>query len=278
LETIQREKTTWVVWVPALVDRVVNFDGLNNYDVNSLQKMYCSAQASPAELVKAVNKKLGSKYLNAYGGTEGMTTLTRLDYDQALVHTTVGRPTCPYDTYKVIDANGKELPTNTPGELVVKGPGMFSGYYNALAENEKTFTKDGFFKTGDQVKIDNSGNIILTGRIKDIIMRGGENISPVEIEELIITHPGVAQVSVIGMPDKVLEERICAYIQPKPGVKLSFEAIISFLKSKGTSMLQLPERIEFIDDMPVTKVGKPDKKPLREDIKKKLITEGILKE
>ena len=92
-------------------------------------------------------------------------------------------------------------------------------------------------------------------------MRGGENISPIEIEGLIITHPDVVQVSVVAMPDPVLGERACAYIQLKPGAKLSFEDIISFLKSKGASVLQSPERVEFIDDMPLTKVGKPDKKP-----------------
>jgi len=278
LSTIQKEKVTATAWVPALADRLVNFEGLKDYDVSSFQKMYCGGQASPAELVKAINEKLGCKYINAYGGTEGQHAMIRQDYDQAIVHTTVGRPICPYDTYKVIDADGKDLGLNTPGELVIKGPCVFTGYYHAPEENEKAFTRDGFFRTGDQVKIDKSGNIIITGRIKDIIMRGGENISPVEIEELLITHPDVAQVSVIGMPDPVLGERACAYIQTKPGAKLSFEDIISFLKSKGASTLQLPERVEFIDKIPLTEAEKPDKKPLREDIRKKLLAEGIIKE
>lgn len=275
LSTIQKEKVTHVVWVSTLIDRVVNFEGLKNYDVSSLKKMYCSGQISPAQQVKDVNEKLGCMYLNAYGGTEGMSTMTRLDYDQATVYATTGRPTCPYDTYKVIDANGKDLGLDTPGELIVKGPGMITGYYKASEENEKAFTADGFFKTGDQAMIDNSGNIILTGRIKDIIRRGNENISPIEIEVLIIEHPEVEAVAVVGMPDKKMGERICAYIQSKPGAKLSFEGIISFLKGEGASVLQLPERIEFIDEVPLTKVGKPDKKPLREDIRKKLIAEGI---
>ena len=278
LSMIQREKVTAIPWVPALASRLVSFGGLKDYDVSSLQKMYCGGQASPAKLVKDVNEKLGCKYINAYGGTEGQHTMTRLDYDQALVHTTVGRPICPYDTYKVIAPNGKELPLNTPGELVIKGPCVFTGYYNAPEENEKAFTRDGFFRTGDQVMIDNSGNVTITGRIKDIIMRGGENISPVEIEDLIITHPDVAQVSVVGMPDPVLGERACAYIQPKPGAKLSSDDIISFLKNRGASVLQLPERVEFIDSMPLTEAQKADKKPLREDIRKKLLDEGILEQ
>ena len=278
LNVIQKEKVTAVAWVPALAYRLVNFERLKDYDVSSLQKMMCGGQAATPELVKDVNEKLGCKFVNGYGGTEGHQVFTRLDCDQATVHTNVGRPTCPYSTYKVIDANEKELPLNTPGELVVKGPDIFTGYYNSPEENKEAFTKDGFFKTGDQAKIDNSGNITMTGRIKDIIKRGGENISPVEIEELIIAHPDIAQVSVVGMPDPVLSERACAYIQPKPGARLSFEDIILFLKSKGASVLQLPERIEFVDSFPLTKANKPDKKPLREDIRKKLIAEGILKE
>ncbi len=278
LDMIQKEKVTAVAWVPALAYRLVYFDRLKDYDVSSLQKMMCGGQAITPDFVKDVNEKLGCKVINGYGGTEGHQVFTRLDYNQSTVHTNVGRPTCPYSTYKVIDDNEKELSLNISGELVVKGPDIFTGYYNSPEENKGAFTRDGFFKTGDQAKIDESGNITITGRIKDIIKRSGENISPVEIEELIIAHPDVAQVSVIGMPDPVLSERICAYVQPKPGAKLNFEDIILFLKSNGASVLLLPERIEFMDRLPLTKANKPDKKPLREDIRKKLIAEGVLKE
>jgi len=190
----------------------------------------------------------------------------------------VGKLACPYDIFKIVDPDGKEVPPNTPGEFLTKGPGVFIGYYNNPEENAKAFTEDGFFKTGDQLMVDDNGNFIITGRIKDMIKRGGENISPAEIEDLIITHPDVAQVSVVGMPDPVLSERVCAYVQLRPGAKLNFEDIISFLKSKGASVLQLPERVELIESIPLTEAGKTDKKPLREDIRKKLISEGVLKE
>jgi len=232
--------------------------------------MYCGGGASPIELIRGVREKLGCVYINAYGGTEGMNVQTRLDCDIETVHRTVGRPTCPYDTYKVVDDRGNEMPPNTSGEILIKGPGIFTGYYNAQEENKNAFTREGFFRTGDLAMIDELGNITLTGRIREIIKRGGESISTVEIENLIITHPDVETVAVVGMPDPVLGERACAYIQTKPGVELSFDEIISFLRNKNASVLQLPERIEFVDSLPLTKSNKLDKRALEEDIKKKI--------
>ena len=119
-------------------------------------------------------------------------------------------------------------------------------------------------------KIDGAGYVTLTGRIKEMINRGGESISAVEIEKLISDHPDVAIVAVIPMPDPEMGERVCAYIQPKPGAELSFQKIVSFLKDRKASVLQLPERIEFIDVMPFTKAEKVDKRSLKEDIKQKI--------
>jgi non-ribosomal peptide synthetase component E (peptide arylation enzyme) len=277
LRMIEREKVTAIGWVPPLAERLLNCDELSSHNITSLRKMYCGGQYSPPGLIQAVEHKLHCRYINGYGGTEGHNTMTRLDYDLSIVHRTVGKPACPHDEYKVVDhISGEELPIDKPGELIVKGPCIFSGYYHAPEENKTSFTNDGFFKTGDQAMLDAEGNVILTGRIKDIIKRGGENISPIEIESLITTHPNVARVAVIGMPDPVLAERICAYIQCKPGKTLNFESIIAYLRENGASVLHLPERIEFVDDMPLTDAGKTNKRLLKEDIKKKLKKEGKL--
>jgi non-ribosomal peptide synthetase component E (peptide arylation enzyme) len=170
----------------------------------------------------------------------------------------------------VVSPDGKELPPNTTGELMIKGPGVFTGYYKAPEENEKVFNKEGFFRTGDLAVIAENGIITLTGRIKEMINRGGESISATEIEKLIVSHPEVNMVAVVPMPDPVFGERVCAYIQPKPGATLTFEKIIAHLKAQKASVLQLPERIEFIEAMPFTKAEKVDKKFLREDIERKL--------
>jgi len=273
-KTIEREKVTSIIWVPTLAQMLLQYEGLNKYDLSSLRKMHSAGGTSHPDLVKDVTEKLGMKFYNGYGATEGMTTITRPRDDLAIICTTVGRPTCPYDTYKVIDRDGNELPPNTQGELVLKGPGVFTGYYQNPEENKKAFTKDGFFKTGDVAKIDEKGYITLTGRIKEMINRGGESISATEIESLINRHPDVALVAVIPMPDPLMGERVCAYIQPKPGAQLTFDEIISFLRGQKASVLQLPERIEFIDAMPYTGAQKMDKKSLQEDIAKKLQAAG----
>jgi non-ribosomal peptide synthetase component E (peptide arylation enzyme) len=182
----------------------------------------------------------------------------------------VGVPTCPYDSYKIVDQDGNELPPNTPGELMVKGPGIFSGYYKMPQENEKVFDVNGYFRTGDLAMINAQGDFVLTGRIKEMINRGGESISAVEMENLMIGHPDIMAVAVVPMPDPEMGEKGCAYVQLKSGVEMGFEAVISYLKDQGASVLQLPERVEFIDAMPYTKAEKIDKRALVEDIRQKL--------
>ena len=269
-ETIEKEKVTSIIWVPTLAQRMLQYKDLDKHDLSSLKKMHSAGGTSHPDLVKDVTKKLRMKFYNGYGGTEGMTTITRTTDDVETICTTVGRPTCPYDTYKVIDKEGNELSPNRQGELVLKGPGVFTGYYNNPKENKEAFTKDGFFRTGDVATIDEKGYIRITGRIKEMINRGGESISATEIEKLINHHPDVAAVAVIPMPDPVMGEKVCAYIQPQTGKQLSSNEILSFLKDRKASVLHLPERVEFIDAMPYTGAEKVDKKSLRKDIEVKL--------
>jgi len=273
-EAIEREKVTSIIWVPTLAQRMLQYEDLQKYDLSSLKKMHSAGGASHPNLVKDVTEKLKMKFFNGYGGTEGMTTITRARDPLEVICTTVGRPTCPFDTYRVIDLKGKSLAAGEEGELVLKGPGVFTGYYNNPEENKKVFTRDGFFRTGDLARINEKGYITLTGRIKEMINRGGESISATEIERLITRHPDVAAVAVVPMPDPLMGERVCAYIQPKAGARLTFEAVISFLKTQKASVLQLPERIEFIDAMPYTGAQKTDKRFLQEDIAKKLQSAG----
>jgi 2,3-dihydroxybenzoate-AMP ligase/mycobactin salicyl-AMP ligase len=273
-QTIEQEEVTAIVWVPTLAARLIQFDGLKNYDLSSLKKMHCGGGVSSPELIKAVHEKLNCVFLNAYGGTEGMSLLTRPNYSLERICNSVGVPTCPHDSYKIVDENGNELPPNTPGELIVKGPGIFSGYYKMPLENQKVFDKNGYFKTGDQAMVNDRGDFVLTGRLKEMINRGGESISAADIENLMITHPAIVAVAVVPMPDAEMGEKACAYVQRQSGIELDSDTIIAFLKDQGASVLQLPERIEFVDALPYTKAEKIDKRALIKDIEKKIKIEN----
>ncbi len=273
-KTIEREKITSIIWVPTLAQRLMGYKDRNQYDLSCLKKMHSAGGASHPGLVKDVMDGMGMNFYNGYGGTEGMTCITRTTDSLETICGTVGRPTFPYDTYKVVDIRGNTLPPGKEGELVIKGPCVFTGYYNNPEENAYVFDKDGFFRTGDLAKINEKGYITLTGRIKEMINRGGESISATEIEKLIDRHPDVAVVAVIPMPDPLMGEKACAYIETKKGSQLNFDEIISFLKIQKASVLELPERIEFVEEMPYTGAQKLNKKALREDIEKKLNAEG----
>lgn len=270
---IEREKITAIIWVPTLAQRMLQYNELDRFNLSSLKKMHSAGGASHPEMVREVMEKLQMKFYNGYGGTEGMTCITRSVDDYDTICCTVGRPTFPHDIYKVVDPMGKEMPPGEPGELVIKGPCVFSGYYNNPEENTRNFDRDGFFRTGDIARISEKGYITLTGRLKEMINRAGESISATVIERLIQKHPDVAVVAVIPMPDPLMGERACAYVQPVEGKKLAFEDIIRFLKEQKASVLELPERIEFVTEMPLTKADKLNKKQLVDDIRKKLAVE-----
>lgn len=266
---IQEEKVTAIVWVPTLANRLVNYPRLDRFDLGSLKKMHSGGAASHPEMIRKV-AELGCTYYNGYGGTEGQTTITRREDSFETVCSSVGKPTCPYDSYRVIDSLGRDVPAGAPGELAIKGPGVFSGYLGNPEENAQVFTEDGYFRTGDLARIDARGYVTLTGRAKEMINRGGESISASEVERLISDHPDVVAVAVIPMPDPDLGERVCAYVQPVPDVTLTFEAVIDFLRQRKAAVLHLPERIEFVTEFPHTKTGKLDKTALVKDIRSKL--------
>jgi 2,3-dihydroxybenzoate-AMP ligase/mycobactin salicyl-AMP ligase len=277
-ETIEREKVTSVIWVPTLAQRLLQYEDLDKHVLSSLKKMHSAGGAAFPELVRDVFARLDMRFHNGYGATEGMTCITTAEDDLDTICTTVGRPTCPRDIYKVVDFDGNTLPPGSQGELLLKGPSVFAGYYKNPEENAKVFDPDGFFKTGDLAVIDEQGYVRLTGRLKEMINRGGESISATVIEGLINRHPEVAVVAVVAMPDPLMGERVCAYIQPVAGCALTFEGIIEFLRGEKASVQQLPERIEFVESMPYTGVQKIDKAALRADIISKLEAEARARE
>jgi 2,3-dihydroxybenzoate-AMP ligase/mycobactin salicyl-AMP ligase len=267
---IEVEKVTYFPAVPSLIHRVLQFEKRGDFDLTSLKKISAGGEPSPVELVERVRRELHCLYIKEFGMTEGLLCRTRRDDKLETLCATVGKPVCPNDEIKILNEEGRELPAETDGELATKGPGIFAGYLNNPEENRRAFTADGFFRTGDLARIDRSGNLTITGRIKDVINRGGEKISPAQVEALLLSHPQIADAAAIGMPDASLGEKVCAYVRSAADKKPSPAEIKAFLESKGASTFLIPERFEFVDTLPLTEAGKHDKKALREDIRRKL--------
>jgi len=268
--TIEREKITFMPTVPSVVRRILESERLHDYDLSSLRKISAGGEPSAPDLIREVYQKLNCTYINEFGMSEGLLCRTSLTDDIETICNTVGKPCCPYEQIKIVNEVGKTLPPDQDGELVTKGPGIFAGYLKSPEENEKSFLRGGFFRTGDRSRMDRSGNLKITGRTKDIIIRGGENISPALVEGLLCSHPGIADAAVIGMPDTEFGEKVCAYVRLAEGAKVDPEKIKSFMESQGASKLLIPERFEFVMALPLTEAGKHDKKALREDIKQKI--------
>jgi non-ribosomal peptide synthetase component E (peptide arylation enzyme) len=274
---VQEEKVTCTGLVPTLISRYVNYEDVGHYDMSSLKRIYVGAANSPPELVRQVEEKLGARYINAFGMVEGPVAQSRPQDPIDIRCNTIGRACCPYDELVTLDEKGNKNPSGKEGELAAKGPGVFTGYLRNPQANKDAFTTDGYFRTGDVAVIDQSGLIRITGRIKDIIIRGGENISAKDVEDMVSSHPGVEYVAVVGMPDPDLGEQVCAFIKPVDGARLSHEDVIGHMKRMDAAKAHYPARIEFVEQIPLTAAGKADKKVLREEIKNKLRSASAVK-
>jgi len=275
---IQAERVTYFPTVPSLLKRVLEFASIDDYDLRSLKKISAGGEPTTPDLVERVRRRLHATYITEFGMSEGPLCRTRLNDDVKTVCGSVGKPICPDDEFRILDDAGRALPPETDGELAARGPGIFAGYLNNPEENQRAFTTDGFFRTGDLARFDRLGNIAITGRIKDVINRGGEKINPAQVEKLLLAHPDIADAAVIGMPDRALGERACAYLRLAVGKKPTPAEIIAFMTANGASKLLIPERFEIVDVLPLTEAGKHDKKALREDIKRKLERQELGKE
>lgn len=271
---VQEEKATCTGLVPTLISRIVKYEGLKEYDLSSLQRIYVGAANSPPELVRQVEEEIGARYINAFGMVEGPLAQSRPYHPPEVRGETIGKPCCPYDEFVTMDDQGSINPSWVEGELAARGPGIFTGYLNNPDANQKAFTPDGYFRTGDLAVIDDQGFIRITGRIKDIIIRGGENIAARDVEDLISSHPAVEYVAAVGMPDPELGEQVCAYVKRVEGSEIGDQDILEHLKSMEVSKILFPARFEFVRDIPLTAAGKADKKVLKNEIQEKLKSEA----
>jgi len=225
----------------------------------------CVAGGAPItpELGRRVRETLGVPGIaNSWGLTEfPVATSPRPDADPAVLDHTVGPPV-PGVRVRVVDDDGREVPPGEEGELRLKGPQCFLGYVDASLDAD-AFDDDGWFRSGDRGRIDAAGNVVVTGRIKDAIIRNAENISALEIEGVLITHPGVADVAVIGVPDPRTGERVCAVVVPAGDPPVTLQDLVEHCRAQGLARFKFPERLEIVDALPRNLTGKVLKAELR---------------
>jgi non-ribosomal peptide synthetase component E (peptide arylation enzyme) len=207
------------------------------------------------------------------GMAEGLLCYTHLDEPDEIAFKTQGRPLSPADEIRIVNFDGTDVEAGGMGELWCRGPYTIRGYFRAPERNREAFTADGFYRTGDLVRLDRSGNLVVEGRIKDVINRGGEKINAEEIEAHLIAHPAVSAAAVVAMPDAVLGEKACAYVCLRDSETFALSVMREFLAARGIAQFKWPERIEIVDRLPLTNVGKIRKTELRRDITEKIAAE-----
>jgi len=274
LALIEKEKATAIGVVPTHLVRMLEVDA-SRYDLSSLRFIrsaggYLSPQiAEEAEIAFGANitSDLGTQDMGSVSGC-------RVEDSKDLRRRTVGRM-LPGNKVRLLDKDtGQPVPDGEPGVLYFRGPHAPAGYYRDQELTATVFDPDGWTTTGDIVKFDQECLWIL-GRAKDMIIRGGQNIYPAEIEGLLNDHPKVASVAVVGYPDREMGERTCAYVIPKAGQEFSFEEMVEFLKGKKLAMYKLPERLEVVPEFPaVGDSGKVNKETLKKEIAEKVAKEA----
>jgi fatty-acyl-CoA synthase len=259
LEAIEKWKCTTVYGVPTMFIEMIKQQKQNNYAIESLYKSLIAGSICPKQLILDKEKYLGIENIHiAYGMTETspVSFLMRQEDPFEKKCTSVGR-IFPNVEAKIVSASGETVELGEKGEFAVKGYLVMPGYYND-PENTANSIRDGWMMSGDLGRMDEEGYLYIEGRIKDLIIRGGENISPKEIEEYIMSLTEVENVQVIGVPDPKYQEEICAVIKVKEGLTLTKEQVFDYLKPL-ISHFKLPKYVKFVDTFPITVTGKLQK-------------------
>jgi 2,3-dihydroxybenzoate-AMP ligase len=270
---VQRERVSVIAAVVPLIATWLDADVPARCDLGSLRVVQNGGARLAPELRARLRERFGCTPQEIYGTAEGLINMTRLDDADELLLESSGAPVSELDEIRVVDDDGRDVADGETGELVTRGPYTIRGYYNAAAKNAEAFLPGGWYRMGDIVR--KRGRYVYTeGRRKDQINRGGEKISCDEVENLIFAHPAVRSVVLVAMPDPVFGEKACACVILKPGATLGFDELIAFLRAQRIASFKLPERLEILDEFPVSPVGKILKRELRERIAAKVAAES----
>jgi 2,3-dihydroxybenzoate-AMP ligase len=272
---IQLHRVTHIAVVPALLIRLINDPLITKFDLSSLRVIQSGGQRLQPEVRRRTKELIPSVTVQEnFGMAEGMLMFVRFDDPEDVRMETVGRPLSPDDDVRLVDDDDHEVAPGEVGELLARGPYTLRGYFGVPEYNARAFTSDGYYRSGDLMRRHPSGNYMVEGRKKDLINRGGEKISAEEIENLILAHTAVQNVACVPMPDPVLGERMCAYVILRGGGSLTLPHLVAFLLDQEIAKHKLPERLEVVEEFPLSPFGKVSKKDLTERITELVKTEG----
>lgn len=266
LEVIQAERCTYMACATPFLNDIVYHPALQRCgSLASVRLFLCGGATIPQKLMQDARAQLPHTFTSPlWGMTEcGGVTTCPFDAPEEKLFTTDGLP-CSGMELKVIGPKGETLAPGQEGELLARGPMVTSGYYCQPELTTEYFLADGFFRTGDQARLDQDGYVKITGRIKDLIIRGGVNIAPADVEDVLFKHPRVASVAVVGAPDPRLGERICAFVVLAQGDRLGLPEVQEWMSAAGMSRQKWPELVEIVDRLPMTTSGKVQKFLLRQ--------------
>jgi cyclohexanecarboxylate-CoA ligase len=269
---IEQERISFTMGATPFLADTLRAPNLAAHDISSLRLYLCGGAPIPPSLAEEASRLLPCRLVPLWGMSEnGAVTMTMPDGPPEKIVTSDGRP-YPGVQVTVCDADLQQLPTGEEGDLYARGVATFAGYVQGRHFTEQFFTADGWFNTGDRAVMDADGYIRISGRTKDIIIRGGENVPVKEIEDVLLRHPAVRNVALVATPDPRLGELGCACIIPEPGQKLTLDAMRTYLAEQQVTRQFWPERVELVDEFPMTPSGKVQKFRLREIVQTRAAT------
>uniref|UniRef100_UPI00378387E6 AMP-binding protein n=1 Tax=Nakamurella sp. TaxID=1869182 RepID=UPI00378387E6 len=267
VELVDRHRITYTSAATPFLHDTLNAPNLDAHDLSSLRRFCCMGAPIPPAIVRAAQARFPTMtVLGGWGQTEnGLVTLGIPGDPPAIIAERDGFP-WPGMELRIVDIDGSVLPAGASGRLQVRGPFLFVGYARRLEMTRELF-RDGFFDTGDLAYLDEQGYLKLSGRTKDVIIRGGENIPVAYVENALYENPKIGSVAVVGIPDPRLQERACACVVLRPGVEgFTFEEMKAFLNERGVAKQYWPERLEVLPALPSTASGKIQKYKLRQQV------------
>ncbi len=267
---IAREGVTITGLVPPLALLWMQAAAKKTHDLSSLQVLLVGGAKFLPEAARRVRAELDCTLQQVFGMAEGLVNYTRLDDPESLIVETQGRPISPDDEILIVDDAGAPVAEGEPGNLLTRGPYTIRAYHNEPAANARSFTEDGFYRTGDVVRRTPEGYLVVMGRATDHINRAGEKISAEEVEDHLLAHPSVFDAAVVSVPDDYLGERICAFIIPNGAAPRGVE-LKAWMRKRDIADFKVPDQIVFVEDFAVTAVGKISRRELRAALRQRIL-------